>query len=52
MAPRTLFSEALKELPRQDINIVNLGRDDSEAEPAWETYRSVFGDIPEERLPF
>ena len=52
MAARTLFSEALKDLPRQDINIVNLGREDSEIEATRETYRSVFGGIPDGQFHF
>ncbi len=52
MAARTLFSEALKDLPRDDINVVNLGRDDSDAEMTRRRYRSVFGDIPDERFHF
>ena len=52
MAARTLFSEALKDLPRDDINVVNLSRDDSEAEMTRRRYRSVLGDIPDERFHF
>ncbi len=52
MAARTLFSEALKDLPRQDINIVNLGREESETETTQETYRSMFGDIPDGQFHF
>ena len=52
MAARTLFSEALKDLPREDINVVNLSRDDSEAELTRRRYRSVLGDILDERFHF
>ena len=52
MAARTLFSEALKDLPREDITVVNLGRDESEAESTRETYRSVFGHIPAGQFHF
>ncbi len=52
MAARTLFSEALKDLPREDINVVNLSRDDSEAELTRRRCRSVLGDIPDERFHF
>ena len=52
MAARTLFSEALKDLPREDISVVNLSRDDSEAESTRERYRSVFGDIPDGQFRF
>ena len=52
MAARTLFSEALKDLPRDDINVVNLSRDESEAEMTRGRYRSVLGNIPDERFHF
>ena len=52
MAARTLFPEALKDLPRDDINVVNLSRDDSEAEMTRSRYRSVLGDIPDEQFHF
>ncbi len=52
MAARTLFSEALKDLPREDINVVNLSREESEAEITRERYRSVLGDIPDEQFRF
>ena len=52
MAARTLFSEALKDLPLEDITVVNLSRDDSAAESTREQYRSVFGDIPDEQFHF
>ena len=52
MAARTLFTEALKDLPREDITVVNLSRDDSEAESMRERYRSVFGDIPDGQFHF
>ena len=52
MAARTLFSEALKDLPREDITVVNLGRENSEAEVTRRRYRSVLGDIPDEQFRF
>ena len=52
MAARTLFSEALKDLPREDITIVNLSREESEAEVTRERYRSVLGDIPDGQFHF
>ena len=52
MAARTLFSEALKDLPGDDINVVNLSREDSEAEITRRRYRSVLGDIPDEQFHF
>ena len=52
MAARTLFSEALKDLPRGDINVVDLGREVSDAEATRRQYRSVLGDIPDEQFHF
>ena len=52
MAARTLFSEALKDLPREDINVVNLSRDELEAEATRERYRAVLGGIPDEQFHF
>lgn len=52
LAARTLFSEALKDLPREDIRVVNLSCDDSEAKCTRERYRSVLGDIPDEQFCF
>lgn len=52
MAARTLFTESLKDLPRADINVVNLTRDESEAETTREQYQSVLGDIPDEQFHF
>lgn len=50
MAARTLFSEALKDLPPEDINVVNLSSDHSETAITKERYRSVFGNIPDEQF--
>ena len=52
MAARTLFSEALKDLPREDITVVNLSREESEAEVTRRRYRSVLGDIPDGQFHF
>ena len=52
MAARTLFSEALKDFPPQDINVVNLCRDDIEAEATRRRYRTVLGNIPDEKFHF
>ena len=52
MAARTLFTEALKDLPRDDVNVVNLSREDSEAETTRARYRSVLGDIRDEQFYF
>ncbi|MDE2807315.1 MAG: hypothetical protein OXN90_02755 [Gemmatimonadota bacterium] len=42
----------LKNLPRDDITVVNLSREDSEAETTPRRYRAVLGDIPDERFHF
>ena len=47
IAARTLFSEALKDLPRENIHVVNLASDDSHAEDIRIIYRSALGDISE-----
>ena len=52
IAARTLFSEALKDLPREDINVVNLSQDESVAEATRGQYRSVLGEIPDECFHF
>lgn len=52
MAARTLFSEALKDLPREDIAVVNLSHDASEAEAVRSRYRSVLDGIPDDRFHF
>ena len=52
MAARTLFSEALKDLPRDDITFVNLSREDVESKITQRRYRSVLGAIPDDRFHF
>ena len=52
MAARTLFSEALNDLPREDINIVNLSCEDADAETTRRQYRSMHGDILDEQFHF
>ena len=52
MAARTLFTESLKDLPRADINVVNLCLKESEANTTREQYRSVLGDIPDDQFYF
>ncbi len=50
IAARTLFSEALKDLPPEGINVVNLSRDETEKVAMRKRYRSVLGDIPDEQF--
>ncbi len=50
IAARTLFSEALKDLPPESIKIVNLNQDEAEKVKTQERYRLVLGDIPDEQF--
>ena len=52
MAARTLFSEALKDLPKEDIHVVNLARDESDTQQTRSAYRSALGDIPDAQFQF
>ena len=53
VAARTLFAEALKDLPREDIHVVNLASADSEVRSTRAAYRAVLGDdIPDDHFQF
>ena len=52
MAARTLFSEALKDLPKRDIRVVNLANRDSEVSEVRKRYQDVLGDIPDTQFHF
>ena len=52
MAARTLFSEALRDLPREDIHIVNLAETESDAHEVRAAYRSVLGEIDDSQFLF
>ena len=52
IAVRTLFSEAMEDLPRENITIVNLASDESEADATRTAYRSALGHIPDEQFHF
>ena len=52
IAVRTLFSEAMEDLPRENITIVNLARDELEIDATREAYRSALGYIPDEQFYF
>ena len=41
IAVRTLFSEAMEDLPRENITIVNLASDESEADASWHEPRTA-----------
>lgn len=49
IAARSLFSEALKDLPRENIGVVNLAQDESDESTTRTTYRSALGWIPPSR---
>ena len=52
MAARTLFSEALRDLPRDGIGIVGLAEEQADRDSLKSRYRSVLGDIPDHRFLF
>ena len=52
IAVRTLFSEAMEDLPRDNIAIVNLAGDESEADATRTAYRTALGHIPDEQFHF
>ena len=52
IAARTLFSEALKDLPKEDIHVINLADCKSQARETKCAYRSVLGDIPDAQFQF
>ena len=52
MAARTLFSEALRDLPRRDISVVSLAADLSDQDNLKTRYKNVLGHIPDDRFSF
>ena len=52
MAARTLFSEALRDLPRGELQVVGLSDDKSEQAILKARYRSVLGEIPDDAFRF
>lgn len=52
VAARTLFSEALIDLPLRDIHIVNLADTDEEIDSLRTAYRSALGDVPDAQFQF
>ncbi len=52
IAVGTLFDEALKDLPREDISVVNLAANDSEKKRIKTAYRAKLGEIPDEMFDF
>ena len=52
IAVRTLFSEAMEDLPRENITIVNLASDESGEGDTRKAYRAALGPIPDEQFHF
>ena len=52
LASRTLFSEALRDLPSENIRVVDLATEEADIEPFKTRYRSVLGEIPDHRFSF
>ena len=52
MAAQTLFYEALRDLPRNAINVVTLARTAEEKESIVERYSSILGRIPDRQFDF
>ena len=52
LAARTLFSEALRDLPRENIRVVDLASEEAAIVRFKIRYRSVLGEIPDNRFSF
>ena len=52
LAARTLFSEALRDLPRDGIGVVGLAEDQADRDSLKSRFRSVLGNIPDHRFLF
>ena len=52
LAARTLFSEALRDLPRENIRVVDLATEEADIVRFKTRYRSVLGEIPDHRFSF
>ena len=52
IAARSLFSEALKDMPREHIRVVNIAQDESDTSTTRTAYRSALGEIPESQFEF
>ena len=52
IAVRTLFAEAMEDLPRENITIVNLASEESAADATQTAYRAALGHIPDEQFYF
>ena len=52
IAAQTLFAEALRDIPRNQINVVNLAETENEKSQIVERYRSILGRIPDRQFDF
>ena len=52
LAARTLFSEALRDLPRENMSVVDLAVEEVEIDRFKARYRSILGEIPDHRFSF
>ncbi len=52
LAARTLFSEALRDLPRENICVVDLATEEADIVRFKSRYRGVLGEIPDHRFSF
>jgi hypothetical protein len=52
IAARTLFEEALEDLPPGDITVVSLADDTDSRENIITTYRQSFGEVPDNQFHF
>ena len=52
LAARTLFSEALRDLPRENICVVDLATEEADIVRFKSRYRGVLGKIPDHRFSF
>ena len=52
LAARTLFSEALRDLPRENIRVVDLATEEADIVRFKSRYRGVLGEIPDHRCSF
>ena len=52
LAARTLFPEALRDLPRENIRVVDLATEEADIVRFRSRYRGVLGEIPDYRFSF
>ena len=52
IAVRTLFAEAMEDLPRENITVINLASNESGEDATRTAYRAALGSIPDEQFCF